>query len=368
MGMIKIENLYKSFHTRYGDVGAVRNLNLEVERGTFYTLLGPSGCGKTTTLRCVAGLETPEVGEIYIDDELVVSAEKKLFVPPEKRNIGMVFQSYAIWPHMDVFSNVAFPLTQGKKKISKNQIKEKVSWVLGLVRLYDLEKRPATQLSGGQQQRLALARALVNEPKLLLLDEPLSNLDAKLREEMRIEIKELVRKLSITTLYVTHDQLEALAMSDTITIMNNGEISQTGTSMDIYLRPKNRFVAGFIGASNMLEGIVEVCASTGNMGKVKTTAGTFECYLPENVNKSDKILILSRPEDIQLFYEGPPYDVNVAKGVVKSVLFLGDSIDCHVTVEGKSMRLKLKRTSTVAPGDRIFLHIPPECCAVILSE
>jgi len=368
MSMIKIKDLSKTFHTDQGDVQAVQGLEIEVERGSFFTLLGPSGCGKTTTLRCVAGLEVPDKGDIYIDDELVVSTEKKVFVPPNKRNMGMVFQSYAIWPHMNVFANVAFPLKQGKQRLSKRQINEKVTKVLTLVRLGGLETRPATQLSGGQQQRLALARALVNEPKLLLLDEPLSNLDAKLREEMRIEIKELVRRLDITTLYVTHDQLEALAMSDTVNIMDNGELIQTASPKDIYIAPKNKFVASFIGSSNLLEGTVADDSGSGTFGRIKTTLDTFTCHLPEDVKKSDKVLILARPEDIRLFHERPSQDENVIEGVVAAVLFLGDSIDCRVSASNKFFHLKLQRTAQVNEGDSVFLQFPSESCFVMTLE
>ncbi len=224
--MIKFTSLSKSFQIDAAEVQAVKSLDLEIQQGEFFTLLGPSGCGKTTTLRCVAGFEKPEQGEITIGDELVFSRVKNIFIPPNKRRIGMVFQSYAIWPHMSVFDNVAFPLRYGENKVPKSEVRGKVSKALTLVRLAGLETRPAPQLSGGQQQRLALARALIREPNVLLLDEPLSNLDAKLREDMRIELREIIHRLGITTLYVTHDQLEALAMSDRVGVMSNGELSQ----------------------------------------------------------------------------------------------------------------------------------------------
>jgi len=359
MSMVKIEQLGKSFHTDEGEIHAVRDLELKVEKGAFFTLLGPSGCGKTTTLRCIAGLEIPDKGEIYIEDELVVSAEKKIFVPPHKRNIGMVFQSYAIWPHMDVFGNVAFPLKQGKNRLSKDQIFEKVTKALVLVRLAGLERRPATQLSGGQQQRLALARALVNEPKLLLLDEPLSNLDAKLREEMRIEIKELVQRMGITTFYVTHDQLEALAMSDRVNVMNNGEMIQSASPKDIYVAPKDEFVAGFIGSSNIIKGVV------GETDRVMTGLGTLTCPLPKGLQTSDEVLILIRPEDIRLFHERPPHDKNIIEGVVNVAFFLGDSIDCRVSAGNTLLHLKLQKTDSVSQGDSVLLQFPPDACMII---
>jgi len=235
--MIRVENLHLRYCSEQGEVHAVRGLNLTVKKGEFYTLLGPSGCGKTTTLRCVAGLETPEKGEIIIGDEPVFSSEGGLNVPTYRRQIGMVFQSYAIWPHLSVFENVAFPLRE--KKVARSEIQERVLKALSLVQLSGLEKRPAPFLSGGQQQRLALARALVREPEVLLLDEPLSNLDAKLREETRLEIRGLVKRLGITTLYVTHDQVEALTMSDVVAVMNQGNIVQEGPPTEIYKSPKD---------------------------------------------------------------------------------------------------------------------------------
>ena len=217
---LHVSHLYKQFQTDEEDVHAVEDVTFEVEAGSFFTLLGPSGCGKSTTLRCIAGLERPDSGDITLEGAVLVSNTLGVWVPPHKRPMGMVFQSYAIWPHMNVFDNVAFPLKQGPQKFSGSEVRDRVMRALALVHLDGLEKRPAPQLSGGQQQRLALARALVNEPKALLLDEPLSNLDAKLREQMRIELKQLTSSLGITTLFVTHDQLEALTLSDQVAVMD----------------------------------------------------------------------------------------------------------------------------------------------------
>ena len=223
--MLKVEALYTEYINELGQpVKAAQNVNIDVPEGHFFTLLGPSGCGKTTTLRSIAGLERPKSGEISVNGVGVFSGARKLFTPPNQRGFGMVFQSYAIWPHMDVFTNTAFPLQVGKKRFSRAEIEEKVIRVLKAVQLDHVRDREATKLSGGQQQRLALARALVMEPKLLLLDEPLSNLDAKLRELMRFELKRLQRELKITTIYVTHDQSEALALSHQIAVMNQGRI------------------------------------------------------------------------------------------------------------------------------------------------
>ena len=248
MATVTIKHITKA----YGDNLVLKEFNETFQEGEFITLLGPSGCGKTTMLRIIAGFEKPTTGELYIDDTLVSGG--KTFVPPEKRSIGMVFQSYAVWPHMNVFDNVAYPLTI--KKVPKAEIKSAVERVLKIVHLSQYAQRLPSQLSGGQQQRVALARALVAAPKLLLLDEPLSNLDAKLRESMRFEIKEIQRQLGITVVYVTHDQTEAMAMSDRIFLINRGVVQQCGTPQEIYNTPKNQFVADFLGKVDFFKGVV----------------------------------------------------------------------------------------------------------------
>src|SRR6185312_1340939 len=246
-------------------------VSFEVPRGKMFALLGPSGCGKTTTLRSIAGLEKPDAGEISVDGKIVFSAERRIHVPPEKRDFGMVFQSYAIWPHMTVYQNAAFPLRVGRRRLPARQMAEAVARALHIVQLDGLEDRKATQLSGGQQQRLALARALVKQPPLLLLDEPLSNLDAKLRERMRFELKRLQRELRVTTVYVTHDQSEALALSHEIAVMNDGRLMQVGTPRAVYERPASRFVADFVGTSNFIDG--RVLASDAQFVRVETEFG-----------------------------------------------------------------------------------------------
>ncbi len=247
MAFIEIKNLFK----RFKKVVAVNHIELEVNEGEMLTLLGPSGCGKTTTLRCIAGLEKPEEGDIIIDGKPMLSQG---FVEPSKRGIGMVFQNYAVWPHMKVYKNIVYGLKL--QKIPKRSIQERAQQVLELVGLDGLEERYPGQLSGGQQQRVALARALVGNPKVLLLDEPLSNLDAKLREELRFEIKSLVRRMGITSVYVTHDQAEAMVISDRIAVMDSGNVVQIGTPYEIYEKPANRFVADFIGTMNFMSGEV----------------------------------------------------------------------------------------------------------------
>ena len=254
MAFIEIRNLFK----RFKEVVAINRIQLEIDQGEMLTLLGPSGCGKTTTLRCVAGLERPEEGDIVIDGKPMLS---KGFVPPSRRGIGMVFQNYAVWPHMKVYNNVVYGLKI--QRMSRQQINEKARKVLDLVGLSGLEDRYPAQLSGGQQQRVALARALVGNPKVLLLDEPLSNLDAKLREELRFEIKSLVRRMDITSVYVTHDQAEAMVISDRIAVMNSGNVVQLGTPQEIYAKPANRFVADFIGTMNFMPAeVVKVLEDT----------------------------------------------------------------------------------------------------------
>src|SRR6187551_822991 len=238
--MLKVVNLKKTYTSEAGKVGAVEGVDFEVQAGEVFALLGPSGCGKTTTLRCIAGLETPDSGQIWIGDRPIYDDRTKLIVPVYRRGVGMVFQSYAIWPHMTVFDNVAFPLVRGGFRVSKSEVKERVNNALRLVQMDGFGDRPAPLLSGGQQQRVALARALVYEPQVLLLDEPLSNLDAKLREDMRGEIADLVKRLQITTLFVTHEQIEALTMSDKIGLMRDGCIVQEGTPSEIYGAPSQR--------------------------------------------------------------------------------------------------------------------------------
>src|SRR4051794_35672921 len=271
-------------------VFAVHDVSFEVKEGELFTLLGPSGCGKTTTLRSIAGLETPDDGTISLAGRVLFSAGTKIRVPANQRGLGMVFQSYAIWPHMNVFQNVAFPLEvlPRTRRPRKAQIRERVERALTAVKLDHLAGRDATALSGGQQQRLALARALVMEPKLLLLDEPLSNLDAKLREDMRFELKRLQRELGITCVYVTHDQTEALAMSNEVAVMRDGKVEQLGRPREIYETPRTRFVADFIGTSNFIDGVVEQRAGAGYL--VQTDHGSLEIPSDASHTPGDKVI------------------------------------------------------------------------------
>ncbi|MCW4041723.1 MAG: ABC transporter ATP-binding protein [Candidatus Bathyarchaeota archaeon] len=309
---ITLENLVKTF----GPIVAVDNVTLQIKHGEFFTLLGPSGCGKTTTLRMIAGFYTPEKGSIKFNEKRMNE------IPAEKRNTGMVFQNYAIWPHMTVAKNVAFGLEM--RKIPPEEIVQRVKGALDLVELEGLEERTPDQLSGGQQQRVALARALVIEPDVLLLDEPLSNLDAKLRVEMRKEIKSLQRKMGITTIYVTHDQKEALAVSDRLAVMNRGKIEQVGNPLEIYGNPKNRFVANFIGLINLFQGTVE--HSRKSSMTIKTVEGLELCVNPiHDVKKGTQVLLAVRPEKIEIHPHGFTTSAGtILEGTIEGIEYVGD--------------------------------------------
>jgi iron(III) transport system ATP-binding protein len=359
MPSVRCENLVK----RFGDVVAVDDVTFEVKEGTFYTLLGPSGCGKSTILRMIAGLETPDSGNIYIGDKLVSSSSKGYFVPPEKRNLGMVFQSYALWPHMKVFDNIALPLRI--RKLPKSEIKFKVREALALVGLEGYEGRYPHQLSGGEQQRVALARALVYEPKILLLDEPLSNLDAKVRERMRFELKDLQRRLGITTIYVTHDQEEAMVLSDIIAVMNKGKIIQEGTPLQLYREPRCEFVANFIGSTNLIEGKVIKILETYDLGLVYTACGELRCVIPKNVREGDEVLISIRPENIALSEKRPEGDNNVWEGKVKARVFLGRDVDYRILVRDQIIRVITLSSLFLEEGRSVFLRLDPKGCVII---
>src|SRR5205085_1646281 len=291
--MLKVTSLFTEYASEHGAVvKAAQDVSFEVPEGKLFTLLGPSGCGKTTTLRSIAGLERPSSGEIEVAGRTVYSSNRRIFIAPNKRNFGMVFQSYAIWPHMNVFQNVAFPLEV--RKLPKKAIRDKVMRVLAAVQLDHLVDREATKLSGGQQQRLALARALVMEPQLLLLDEPLSNLDAKLRDRMRIELKRLQRELGLTTVYVTHDQSEALALSHEIAVMNDGFVVQVGTPRQIYEQPHNQFVADFVGTTNFIGGTV--ASLEGVRCVVSSAVGELKAQASEGLTKNALVIVSVRPE------------------------------------------------------------------------
>ncbi|MGA0345175.1 MAG: ABC transporter ATP-binding protein [Alphaproteobacteria bacterium] len=347
--VISIRSLEKFYPSNRGLVQAVRKINLEVAKNEFVVLLGPSGCGKTTTLRCVAGLERPDGGEIEIGGELVNSYEKGNFLPPEQRDIGMVFQSYAVWPHLNVFQNVALPLTDGRKRLPKNQVRDQVMDCIKLVQLDGLEDRPVTDLSGGQQQRVALARALVTHPMVLLMDEPLSNLDARLREEMRIELKKIAETAGVTSLYVTHDQAEALSLGDRICVMSEGVIQQVGTPEEVYAQPPNQFVAEFVGEMNFIKG------SVSDPGTVDSILGIKTYILPEGCTKGDTVTLAIRPQHV-----GVAANAEGVSGIIHSRTYLGDAVIYEVDISGTMIMARMEGESRLEVGQAASLVIQDE--------
>ncbi len=366
MPYLRVESLVKRFAGEGQELAAVNGISFVVPKGELFTLLGPSGCGKSTTLRCIAGLERPEAGTITIDGAAVYSSEKNLFVEPERRGIGMVFQSYAIWPHMTVAQNVAYALEV--KRTPRAEIKRRVEEALELVGLNFLADRPAPKLSGGQQQRVALARAIVARPSLLLFDEPLSNLDAKLRERMRVEIRELQKRLRITAVYVTHDQAEALAISDTIAVMDAGRILTMGKPREIYAAPPSRFVADFVGLTNILRGRVLAQAERDGTGEVEVAFGTVRCRLDGGMRPGDAVDLLMRPESIALCPDAPAGSANIWPAAVSGVTFLGEYQDATVTVREQSLRVRVPPWIELAAGQPVYLEVTPQRCCAIRAE
>ncbi|MET0500793.1 MAG: ABC transporter ATP-binding protein [Candidatus Binatia bacterium] len=349
--MISIRGLQKTFRAQQGQVDALKGIHLEVGEGEFCVLLGPSGCGKTTTLRCVAGLERPDGGDIEIGGRLVISPSRNIYVPAEKRELGMVFQSYAIWPHMNVFQNVAFPLTQGQKRVAKSLVTERVRTALKRVQLDGLEDRPATDLSGGQQQRVAMARAMVTDSKVLLMDEPLSNLDARLREQMRVELRKITKSIGVTTLYVTHDQAEALSLGDKVCVMNHGEILQMAGPHEVYARPVNLFVAQFVGEMNFVKGAV-----TGP-GQVESPVGKVAVAVPNGVNIGAEVTLAIRPEHVGV-QPASNYNAAIIRGKITSKNYLGDAALIEVDVNGVTLLAKLAGDSDLAVGQQAAVELP----------
>ena len=362
MSFLRIENLYKTFDR----VVAVNRINLDVEEGEFFTLLGSSGCGKTTTLRMVGGLEKPDGGAIYLGDRCLVSQERNVFIKPEKRDMGMVFQSYALWPHMTVFENVSYPLKL--RGVSRADIRAKVAEVLALVGLAGLEDRPAPALSGGQQQRVALARALVFSPKVLLLDEPLSNLDAQLREEMRRELKALQQRVCITVLFVTHDQIEALSLSDRIAIMKFGVLEQLGTPEEVYYYPATPFVRDFLGKTFLLPGKVaavsdqQVQIEVQGVGASTLTLGSNNVISSANGFPAigQAAMVAIRPEKIALADRALEGQSNVVEGALQSVLFLGDRYEYTVTLGAETRVIVSPEAKQLKQGNKVFLELKPD--------
>jgi iron(III) transport system ATP-binding protein len=366
--MIRVERLTKTFKASKETVAAVAGINFEVAAGEMVTLLGPSGCGKTTTLRCVAGLEKADSGRISIGERAVVDAEAKVFVPPHQRNIGMVFQSYAIWPHMTVLENVAYAL-EGKR-FSKAERRRLAMEALSAVKLADLADRPAPRLSGGQQQRVAIARAIVGKPQVLLFDEPLSNLDARLRLEMRNELRRIQRQIGISSIYVTHDQAEALAVSDWIMVMKDGRIVERGRPLDIYRYPRHVFTAQFLGTTNLIAGTVESIDEVAGRLKVVTALGPIIGSDPtRKIAAGDKVRLSIRPEDL---YETAGGDasarVNVFEGTLAFAIFAGVAVEAEVRCGDMSLACLLDREADLTPGRLATLRARAHACLVLPEE
>jgi iron(III) transport system ATP-binding protein len=356
---LTLENITKVFPSRgnMGEVVAVHDVNLEIQKGELVTLLGPSGCGKTTTLRMIAGFEFPSGGRISLDGQEINS------LPPHKREMSMVFQSYAIFPHLTVFENIAYGLNV--QRLNKKSILARVNRVMDLVHLEGYGDRPPGQLSGGQQQRVALARALVMEPKVLLMDEPLSNLDAKLREEMRTEIRRIQKELNITSVYVTHDQIEAMTLSDRIVVMNLGVIEQIGSPMEIYRFPNSRFVANFIGRANFIDGVV--LAQDGSELTVRSLGQAITLSnIKREFHEGEDVTLIVRPEMIQIKKTGGLYN-----GVVRRAVYLGDEIEYAVEISGLSIlgiETDPRVTELFPEGEKITLGFAEDCIQVLPAE
>lgn len=356
-----VDGLRKNFEH---DV-AVDGVSFGVERGKILTLLGPSGCGKTTTLRCIAGLEPPTAGRISIDGDVVTSVERRIALPPERRNIGMVFQSYAVWPHMTVAQNLAVPLEV--RRVTPAEIRRRVGEVLELVGMPGFGERYANRLSGGQQQRVALARALIYNPRLLLFDEPLSNLDAKLRERMRHEIRRLQREVGITSVYVTHDQAEAMIISDRILVMNRGRIEQEGDARTLYASPASAFVAQFLGVANLVRGAMVPVGSDGTRVLVTVSSPVsdgmrLQAQAPGNSGNRAEAYLSIRPEDIALHRSAPADRVNLLEGVIETVGYLGNLVEYLVRTRGFEWRVQAHPSESFSAGESIVLELPPERC------
>lgn len=350
--MISISQLHKEFTVTDGKVTALSKLDLEVDRGEFFVIVGASGSGKTTLLRAVAGLEKPDSGTIKIDDRTVYSSQPPVWVPPQDRGFGMVFQSYAVWPHLTVFENVALPLREGAQKIPRGEVRARVQQALAMVQLEEQIDRPATLLSGGQQQRVALARAIAVNPSVLLMDEPLSNLDARLREEVRGKIRELAKQLQATVLYVTHDQIEAMAVADKIAMMSFGELLQFGTPIELYRNPERPEVAEFFGTVNWLPG--ELDSADGNV--VKTDVGVFS--VPSDAASQKNVWIGFRPEHMGFCEEMFSNRPNHFLADLRNAIFLGDQYSFDAVADRK-MLVGKSRMAPKLQDNKLHISIDP---------
>ena len=346
MGELRLTEISKI----YDGAAAVDDLTLTVHDGEFLTLLGPSGCGKTTTLRMIAGFARPTTGELRLDGRVITSVSSRVFIPPERRRMGMVFQSYAVWPHMDVFQNVAYPLKF--QRMDKATIQERVQRALSLVKLDGLAARYPHQLSGGQQQRVALGRALVMEPEVLLLDEPLSNLDAKLREQMRGEIRDLQKRVGVTIVYVTHDQVEAITMSDRIAVMHQGRVLQIGTPQEIYELPTDRFVAGFVGTANFIDARVVGRQGDRTEFRLEDTSQTV-LYQIDRPLPDEEVTIIVRPENLRLCPAGQTGLI----GVVLQRTYRGDRLDYAIQIGDHRIQVESTIADLYEDGAEVGLEM-----------
>jgi iron(III) transport system ATP-binding protein len=367
---MRLEGLWKTYPG--STQPAVKDLSLDVYDGEIVTLLGPSGCGKTTTLRMAAGLEVPDAGDIFYGDTAVVMSSRRLFLAPNKRNVGMVFQSYAIWPHMTVAENVSFPLKA--RKFPRKEIRDRVRRALELVGMAGFEDRPGPLLSGGQQQRVAFARALVTEPRVLLLDEPFSNLDAKLREQMRIRVKLLQRQLNIALLFVTHDQIEALSLSNRIALMNFGMVQQQGDPRLLYEKPVNEFVRDFVGRTLLFKGTVQSSNPSGQLAIA--LEGAPDCvvfgrtYDPDAIKTGSSVYIGVRPEDVEIYpVSGIKVPAGMIAGTAQAALFVGERIEYQVEIQGQGEILIYgERHNPIDEGSRVWLKLRAEGHSAWASE
>lgn len=364
---LKVTNLHKTYLSEGQSIPAVRGVSLSIEEGEFVTLLGPSGCGKSTFLRCIAGLETPEEGEIEVNGKVLYSSSKGISVATHQRNLGMVFQSYAIWPFMNVFDNVAFPLYYGGRKYSKEEKRNLVKDALASVRLEGFENRSATLLSGGQQQRVVLARALVYQPDVLLLDEPLSNLDARLREEVRDELSRISKKFRLTVLFVTHDQTEALYLSDRIAVIRDGNILQEAAPRELYYQPQNAFVSQFVSSANQIKGRIVERNSSSGMYTVKTDIGTYQGICSSiDILEGEDVIFCIFPTSVIFDSEQTNYGHdNIIEGKVEKVAFTGRITIYSVRARDTLLEFHTTKPFEVRENENVYISFLPEECRVI---
>ena len=359
---IRIRGVSKHYVSEGKTIKALDDVNLTIPARKIFTLLGPSGCGKTTLLRCIVGLEMPDTGEIAIGDDVVWSREKGISVPPEKRGLGMVFQTYAIWPHMTVFDNVGYPLQV--RGAPREEVRARVAKALDFVQLSGFEGRPATKLSGGQQQRVALARALVAEPRVILFDEPLSNLDAKLREETRKELRAFLEKLQITAVYVTHDRVEALALSDMIAVMRSGRIIELGTPEKIYFDADDRFVADFIGRANLVNSRVR--GEEGGLTVVDCPLGAIACQRRDFPAGGEATLCI-RPEFIHVARGDAPAGRNVVNGRIETLVFVGEHYETEIRVGDSTLLARVDPDAKFGVGEAVNFTLDPAHCLLVAA-